>query len=474
VECEACAEGFALQANGECLPDCGECGDHAFCNETLMTPSCECVAGYADEGGGCEWVGDGATGGIVDRDLDVPDAWTTKRVDFTSGQIAFQNVNVEGVCNLGSIEQTIRLPAYEDAEPLVLEMEARTTCTQSDPRNCNALLVDIGEKVTRVSLPGGPTPISSRPIVCLTEGDYRDEVVVRVRPGLQNGPTMCTGSWPTVQRLAIRPAAAGECPMEGKLLGNLSSAAGWTFRGEAGLTDGKVAVPSGGAWTRVSVPPDGNLAFTFTSTTPGNVAVIVDGLQFVSGLTTSSTTLCFPSWTYGGVHEIGFEQFLSGAEISAVSVAPSTSCGRDDFDAGFDGSLNQGSWMSFYLESTLASGPDGRRAWRIQNMQTPIGAALLIPGYGDNTVRPAIAITNREATSAVAGKLTFAGAGLSSRVFDSSAYSAWSEDIICLGPEWAGQLATVIAVGQATSTSGTPTFWVDELGPVVVDTELCP
>lgn len=220
--CDECEEGFSKRS-GVCEPDCGECGDHARCNATLTTPSCECVAGYADTGNGCTWLGDGLTGGVLDSELDDATAWALTNMSIGAGVATFENVIVGGACKLGALEQVVRMPSREDAEALVLEIEAMTTCASTDAKACPALLVDIGDTVTRLELAGGPSPVVRELAICLGEAAYQEQVTLRVRPGLATatGALTCSATWPTLQRIRMRSAVAGECPQPSNLLGDL-------------------------------------------------------------------------------------------------------------------------------------------------------------------------------------------------------------------------------------------------------------
>src|SRR5690242_10880566 len=48
-----------------------DCGAHEYCNVDAVSRTCACVAGYADVGGGCAWVGT-----VKDIGFAAPDKWT--------------------------------------------------------------------------------------------------------------------------------------------------------------------------------------------------------------------------------------------------------------------------------------------------------------------------------------------------------------------------------------------------------------
>ena len=138
--CELCAEGYALEG-GVCTPECGECGRHSFCDATPLVPECKCVPGYDRKAGGCTWAGNGVTGGIIDEELENPAAWRASDVKFNGGIATFGSSGVGNSCRLGVLAQTVRMPAREDAEPFVLDIETLTSCTFTNPDSCPALLV---------------------------------------------------------------------------------------------------------------------------------------------------------------------------------------------------------------------------------------------------------------------------------------------------------------------------------------------
>jgi hypothetical protein len=480
--CDECARGFALQPDGTCEPDCGECGAHEFCNEELMTPSCECVAGYGDEGGSCRWFGDGITGGIVDGDFEDSDAWTFSNMNVGEGVAEFENLIVGDACKLGSIEQVIRMPAQADAEPLMLVIEARTTCTSADPKTCPPLLVDIDETVTRLEMPGGPSPVTRELTVCLGEAAFQEETLLRVRPGLAtgNGPAACTATWPSLQQISIRPATPIQCPQTGMLLGDLSSSDGWSFRGNAAISGNKLAINSSTAEARtlISIPASGGVALRVTTPSPSNTEVLLDGLPFQSGTVTSPAQICFPEWTFGSTHGLSFEMLVSTTEITGLSVVADATC-TGAFDGGFEKPLGTGSW-SYYIvpasRMTYSEAHSGGYAWRAQSSPALLMGLVLFPAFGDDTRRPAMSAFTRAGGMNMEGTLNLQVGSLSGYPITTRVHTSWgSKRVACLGEEWAGQPAFAIATASAqmTSGSGTPTHWIDDVYADSVEASNC-
>lgn len=481
-ECGECAEGFALQSDGTCEPDCGECGEHAFCNEELMTPSCECVAGYEIEDDECVWVGDGVTGGIVGGDLAVPEAWTAQNATFDDGMVSFETAMVGGRCKLGALEQTIHMPALEDAEPLVLDIDARALCKSTDPGACPALLVDIGDTVTRLMMAGGASPVNGTLSVCLGEAAYQDEVLLRIRPGLAlmglyNAVACAPSTWPLLQEVRIRPARAGECPADGELLGSLASEQGWTRRrssetGTARIEGNKLTVSSAtnGMSTLVSVPEAGGLAMRVSSPSPGNVGVFLNGLMIANGLQTSPALICLPEWTHGSVQSIGFANASGTAEVTQLSVGYEAACRDSEFDSGFERAFDGNGWSTRGV--TIASHLDGSQAWRGSGAMTAVSGAFLMPGYGEPSRRPALILRARVGSSSTTGTVQMMGGGTSINSAFTN-HDVWSDREICLDRAWLGQPTSIFVIASATQSSGTPYVWVDSITPSLIEAGVC-
>jgi hypothetical protein len=478
--CDECAQGFALQTNGTCEPDCGECGAHSFCNEELMTPSCECFAGYADDSGACKWVGDGVTGGVVDGELNDPTAWTTDYVTISGGVASFDTPTINGECKLGSLEQTLRMPERADAEQLVLEIQARTTCTSTDPESCPALLVDVGSSMTGVQMAGGPSPVTATLTTCLGDAAYGEDVLLRVRPALttQRGFTAlsCGTAWPDINRIGIRAATAGECPARRSLLGGLSGSAGWTLRG-ATVAGSKLTLPAqqSRAFTKLDVPSSGGVALKFTTSNPVSTSVLLDGYIFQIAQLESSASICLPAWTFGATHTIGFSMTLATFDVTNLRVETAPECATGAFDASFERPISSGSWSklaSFVTFGTSGGAAHGTRYWSLtSDMSSYVVGLLFFPGYGDDAIAPTLSASLRVAESTSAGTpegtLSIAVPGTSPAPTLVTMSTGWASQHLCVPSHWRGQLGLVQVNGTARHVdgSGVVTLSVDELGP---------
>ncbi|HSK05833.1 MAG TPA: hypothetical protein VK932_31515 [Kofleriaceae bacterium] len=232
---DPCADG-----NCECTAatEDTDCSAHQFCNETATGKTCECVAGYTAGVNGCVW-----TGVIKDPALMEQSTWTpvngalmnpTAVGGTDPGEASFLP---SALCALAHVKQTVDMPAFEKAEPLVLELSYK-----------NQVDFNQGDQVLMgVSFGGGWSPFpyffdadfhSVR--ICLPEGGYAPSgtagaggpVTFAFGPYAQ--PYGCPNSSITnfaVDHVAIVPANAGECgarPGEGVNF-DAEGTGGWTF-----------------------------------------------------------------------------------------------------------------------------------------------------------------------------------------------------------------------------------------------------
>ncbi len=100
-----------------------DCGTHEYCNESATGRTCDCVAGYTTGVSGCVW-----TGTLQDPGFAAASTWTvTKGALLNStavgsvepGEAAFLP---GALCALADVHQTVDMPTYRKAEPLVLDL----------------------------------------------------------------------------------------------------------------------------------------------------------------------------------------------------------------------------------------------------------------------------------------------------------------------------------------------------------------
>lgn len=459
-----------------------ECGRHESCDETLGVPSCACVAGYARTGGVCNWVGDGATGGIRDGDLDDPTQWDAHQVEV-NGNASFTSSGTGDTCTVGVLSQTIEMPSREDAEPLVLDIETLTSCTDTNPDRCPALLVELGDTVRRVGVSGGPSPGMGRASICLGAAGYGGSVALRVRPSVMSIPDArpydCeTTDWPTLRSLRIRPARSGECEPVSGTWNDLTSPARWTLA-RATIASGSLALSANGhATTTIEFPSRSELpspALRFTKSA-SYVVVQLDGMFW--GIfrgdqpnANSRQTLCLPDFARGAFHDVTFYALGEG-NISSLDIETEARCGDGAFDRGFERDLSTGSWSANSLNMVR----DSQFAGRGSVLRTPndntgnIVALLRFPrADSENAGRPAFEFSRRPEVNGV-GRYTVEGFGTS--LGDEFETSAWSQERLCLPHALEGQLVNaVMAVSGRRSMSPVHTYdqsvWIDDAGPTL-------
>lgn len=471
--CDECAEGFALQGDGTCEPDCGECGAHEYCNETLMTPSCECVAGYADNGSGCAWVGDGTTGGIVDGDLEDEGAWSLDRVSFSpTGAATFENATVDGLCRVGTMSQLIKMPSRADAEQLVMDVSFGTTCSSSSADECPGLQVEIGDTAVRL-VRGGTTTLATGSI-CLGDAAFGGHVPLTIRPSLAylfgQEAHQCGAQWPEVTKVSIRPANANECPTAGAALGTLASKNGWTGAEGSTFSGSQITALNTHVQTVVQAPAEIGLSIHAKA---GNAALTIEGLDQTFVLDADDEVVrCLPTWARGSFVRIGFRPLYAGAKVTAFSVVTDPACAPGEFDRGFETVGSSRSWDNFPLASYgIVSDAGAFAGQRVFKASASIDAFGLVRMPVPDDTDAGLAFSARRRVTGTSMRGTYKFDFGPTQTFMTTSTSWGSVDLTCLDPAWFGQLTSVHlnASAQMTSGSGTPVLLLDEVGPILSD-----
>ena len=100
-----------------------DCGVHEYCEVGGPGRTCECVAGYTRGASGCVF-----TGTIQDAAFMQPSVWTpvngallnpTAVGSVDAGEASFLP---SALCALAAVKQTVDMPSFRKAEPLVLEL----------------------------------------------------------------------------------------------------------------------------------------------------------------------------------------------------------------------------------------------------------------------------------------------------------------------------------------------------------------
>jgi hypothetical protein len=214
----------------QCQVD-ADCGDHAACSVADGVGTCSCVAGYYELGGFCQWVG------LLNAGFDEsPVVWDTGGTGaflLDAAINTFLRWNGVEVQNMAVATQSLDVPAYDLADPLVAVMRWRR-------RNVGA---DIGLPFYG-ALP--PTPAfaingawqsfysQASDLLQFHEvreclGDEAYGATVEVAFGSNESPPY--RYLMDVDSFNVIPAESGECPAPGEILNaDFEGLDGWSYR----------------------------------------------------------------------------------------------------------------------------------------------------------------------------------------------------------------------------------------------------
>jgi hypothetical protein len=196
-----------------------DCAAHEYCNATDAGRTCECVAGYTDGINGCVW-----TGSVQDPGLAMSAVWTpvngallnsTAPGMVDPGEASFLP---SALCSLAHVKQSVEMPTFAKAEPLVLELTYK---------NQRDIQQSFDQVLMGVSFGGNwsPFPFFTDALfhsmrICLPEGAYAPSgtagrgAPVTFALGPYQQPDRCPSSTLSnfaVDHAAIVAANAGEC-----------------------------------------------------------------------------------------------------------------------------------------------------------------------------------------------------------------------------------------------------------------------
>jgi len=473
----------ALDAEIEDPLDCLDygCGSYGTCDDSVSPAMCDCVVGYGDEGGGCVWAGEGATGGIVDSDLSDAAAWDGERVVFADGVARFDSAGAGAACELGILEQTLQMPLRADSQAFVIELDLLSSCTSTDAEACPPLQVELGSSTTRLVTDGAPgagtTPVARKVKACLGDAGYGADVKLGVRPGLayQRGelPLACeTAQWPAIDRIAIRPAGAGECAATNALTGNLSSSAGWSLAGST-IASNELSIASGGrAQTELSIASAraGQALYVQFERANELVDVRLDGLTWARLDARYNTGLCVPAWAHGGSHRLELVPVAGGVTVTALAVMSAAACGDNRFDEGFDRIGIGSSWTTSEGPVVLGDGASGKQA--VLDSSMALLGATRFPARSQSSWRLAAKVGRYTATATETASIDFA---LDTTSGEMSNLGNPGSRTVCFPDAWEHQLATLRLdiVLTPIPPSTTLSMRLDDIGIFSVDPASC-
>jgi hypothetical protein len=247
-----CAEGIAT-VEGTCVPEggnCGPCGDHEYCEASVVPNECLCAPGY--EGSPCEFAG-------LIRNSDFDEVGDTSWFEETvkgagvnavaigvdEGDLGVAILPGSALCDAASLTQIVNMPSYDAAaERHVVEVTYTADVV-------HGLAIGFGRVWKRLP-PTGPNAWASK-TSCLGEGAYGEGPggsEVRIRFSASEQLDECFFAAPAipegrieVTRFDIRPAKDGECLAFGQVRNGeaLPEAGGWRFETENSIAGAIVA-----------------------------------------------------------------------------------------------------------------------------------------------------------------------------------------------------------------------------------------
>jgi hypothetical protein len=357
------------------------------------------------------------------------------------------------------------MPSRASSQPFVVELEVVSSCTNSDAEECPALQLELGTSATRLVVAGTAAQTVS---ACVGQAGYGADVMLRVRPALayHHGelPLPCeTTEWPAIDRIAIRPAAEGECADDDALLGGLASSAGWSLT-DASITGDRLAIMGGGrAETVVAFSEVANhQALSFR--TIGGVGAMplveltLDGLAW-SRQRPGGDLVCMPEWAAGASHRLGISTIgTTVVTIASLAIVSAPQCGDNAFDATFDRPLRNSSWSN--EDGFLPAGPGYEEPGVTLRKNESLRASLR---FKEREAYPFAAHVRYRNKSNQTSTIDFA---LDTSAGETVGGTSWQRRTACLPARWEHQLVTLRLDVSMTpfSPGGLTDLWIDDLG----------
>ena len=397
-----------------------DCGSHEYCNVAGPGRACACVAGYTDGVSGCVWTGvvkDPAIAGQTDwmpANGALLNPTATGGID--PGEASFVT---SAICGLGLIKQTLEMPTFAKAEPLVLEVSYKNQIVTGGGPGGQSDSVLMG-----ASFGSGWAPLKNftdaifhTERICLGDAGYAaagtsgrgGPVVLSLGPYAK--AVRCPASTITnfaIDHAQIVPANAGEC---GTVRGespnfDAEGTTGWTFTATGTSTAGFASGLGAGASragrirldqrcdsasmsTKLDVPSvAGPAVEMYLSTTAGSFGSIIIGgptsstgavtmgLPFPTGAPAGVQRFCLPPSLRGQSTTIGFQVTNAAggscADILGFQLVVDNLRVVDDPTCAGNGIPNPGFESPGVTVGMFGSGP--------QNAGAPGGNALVRTG----------------------------------------------------------------------------------------------
>jgi hypothetical protein len=417
--------------------------------------------------------------------------------------------SADATCNLGEVWQTVEMPTYAQAEPLVASVNYRSLGG-----------VMGGGSGVGVNLNGGWRffPISTdwrTERICLGERAYGGSVPIGVAAA--DRPYDCA-STPTsmvaVDHLEITPAEPGECPAPGQVLNaDFEDPEGWTAEaygtgatadvvagaGENGTRGGQMTTSqlcsraslSGVAsWPDESVQnPAIEVWWQGTSGKPMELYLDNRSVAQVVGTGTPQTArICIPAWAQGSATVVRWQlppsygtcanPDVRDFRVDNIQVVNEPGCVQDPYilDGGFESVSNAGlatGWNAVYTQGpSLAelrndpgaarSGAGVLRLMVQQQCYTARATTTVVVPQPSGAAGPALKFYYRTGNNPESTFYSTPGVGALTE------NAGWLQSTVCLDPLLAGRPTTVtftIDRGSGTCANVFPAeyAWVDDI-----------
>lgn len=318
-------------------------GSHEECREQGSLAVCACVVGYARTAEGCAF-----RGGPEDPGFASAKSWkasanaTLDPIAATTSVVGALDVGLARLHGDGVVSQSFDMPAFADAEPLAMEINA----------GCKGSCGNIAGSVMAVSI--GATIETARAFdlvlptqglatrrVCLGERAYGRTVALSV----STFSPSTTLSGPDEDALvdSIRFVAAPECPAIGQVMNaDFEKSGGWATGG-TGLTEVAMGLGTNGSRagrllangcerpnlsSTVSVPESlmrPALTFSIRGTRDRESSVSLDNRPIAALRGTGAfeqAVVCLPEWTRGFTHSLRISAGERYATCNTVTTGP--------------------------------------------------------------------------------------------------------------------------------------------------------
>ena len=475
---ETCADcGLGWERVGDaCEPVCaGGCEAHALCDDQIAVPECRCVSGYDRLGPDCVWVGQGVNGGgVTDHSFSDPTQWSLQASSLDpeffgdgDGAVTFRSF---GICGEAEAAQPIGMPAYTDAEPFAIVVNAVSN-SGGGFEDCDATpALRLGDALQPLDFTSG-TSISAR--VCAGLAAYGDELDFALVADANTAGACLSGSTAcdpvTIDDVSFVVAEPDECPTPGVVTNgsfSMGSTAWEVSGGASAIAGGQLSLRYTNlcqtlrASTRLSFPdeatmPNAALTFSLGGAAAESVLVRLDRAAWVQLEPTTpaeEVRLCVPPWMRGTVRSLEF--FASRSGLCATEITDhydfddfrftSDPACADDVDGGFeDGEgwniLPSAGTISSRVLSSPSDAHSGERVYYFANSGTnsfswSVGRLIQVPRADDGGV-PMIRFWARNPASNPSYIVTHSAGGPDQFVPG----SAWEQFTICPDPSLQGQ-----------------------------------